>query len=106
MCLTHYVPSFSLQTLVENAVRHAIGSRSEGGSISVRCRCDDGKLSVCVTDNGIGANIGASESLHFGLRSLRERLLAAFGGAAELSADYTLDGFEARFTIPLADDET
>src|SRR5262245_62670055 len=40
------VPSFSIQTLAENAVHHAIAIRPEGGSIWITSRCNNGSLRV------------------------------------------------------------
>src|SRR5262249_31712436 len=76
------VPPFSIQTLAENAVHHAIAIRPEGGSIWITCTCRDGRLHVSVRDNGPGARPEAGESHQFGLRSVRERLVAAVGPAA------------------------
>jgi len=94
------LPPFSIQTLAENAVHHAIAVRSEGGSIWIKCSCNDGRLHVSVRDNGPGRGSDVSESHQFGLRSLRERLVAAFGSSAELRVDSNVTGFEASFIVP------
>jgi sensor histidine kinase YesM len=99
-CRQFNVPPFSIQTLVENAVRHAISIRPEGGSISIRCSCKDGRLSVTVRDDGPGGGMNVGQSHQFGLRSLRERLLSAYGPEAELLIDRTLEGCEASFVVP------
>lgn len=91
---------FSMQTLAENAVHHAISVRPEGGSIWIACHCQDGRLTVTVRDDGPGECAEAPESHQFGLRSLRERLRAAFGPACELSVRRSLHGFEASFAVP------
>jgi signal transduction histidine kinase len=95
-----HVPPFSLQTLAENAVRHAISIRPEGGSIWIECCCRDDSLSVSVRDDGPGSSLDAGQSHHFGLRSLRERLLAAYGPSANLSILSGPEGFEASFKVP------
>ena len=91
---------FSLQTLAENAVRHAISVRPEGGSIWIRGACGEGKLTLTVRDDGPGGGVDNGPSHQFGLRSLRERLVAAFGAAAELRIKSGVDGFEASFDVP------
>jgi two-component system, LytTR family, sensor kinase len=98
------VPPFSMQTLAENAVRHAISIRPEGGSIWINSRCKDGKLSVTVRDDGPGGAPNLHESSQFGLRSLRERLHAAYGAEADLQVRSGPDGFEACFIVPTAPD--
>jgi len=94
------IPPFSMQTLAENAVHHAIAIRPEGGSIWITCSCANGRLEVTVRDNGPGAGLDPAESHQFGLRSLRERLQAAYGRAAELRVHSGVDGFEASFIVP------
>lgn len=96
---------FSLQALAENAVQHAIASRSEGGRIWIRAACRAGRLHVSVRDDGPGRNgasaPGAETSPQFGLRALRERLQAAHGPEAELRTESRADGYEAELIVPL-----
>jgi signal transduction histidine kinase len=99
-CFHFDVPPFSMQTLAENAVRHAISIRPEGGSIWISGSCRDGRLSVTVRDNGPGGGANAGQSHQFGLRSLRERLEAAYGSEAELRVDSTPEGYQANFVVP------
>ena len=94
------LPPFSMQTLAENAVRHAIAVRPEGGSIWIGSSCKEGKLTVIIRDDGPGENQDAGPSHQFGLRSLRERLRAAFGTAADLYVQRRPEGFEARLVVP------
>jgi len=94
------LPPFSIQTLAENAVQHAIAIRPEGGSIWIKCSCSDGRLQVTVRDDGPGHRSDAGASHQFGLRSLRDRLQAAYGYSAELRFHGGVGGFEAGFIIP------
>lgn len=48
------VPSLILQPLVENAIRHGIGPRANGGTISVTIRSHGDKLSIDIVDDGVG----------------------------------------------------
>jgi two-component system sensor histidine kinase AlgZ len=65
------VPSLLLQPLVENAVRHAIAPRQDGGEIAISARRDNGNLCLVVEDDGPGMT-GESEGI--GLTNTRERL--------------------------------
>lgn len=96
---------FSIQTLAENAVRHAISIRPEGGSISISCICRDSQLRISVRDDGPGANLDHGDSSGFGLRSLRERLRSAFGNSADLSVTHGSAGFEVSFEVPLSSED-
>jgi signal transduction histidine kinase len=95
------IPPFSMQTLAENAVRHAISTRPEGGFIWIKCSCQDGGLNVSVRDDGTGVAADPGQSHQFGLRSLRERLRATYGAMADLHLRSGPEGFEARFVVPL-----
>jgi len=94
------VPPFSVQTLAENAVHHAISIRPEGGSIWIRCSYQNDKLRISVRDDGPGVGADPGQSHQFGLRSLRERLRAAYGPSAELTVQDGREGFEASFVVP------
>lgn len=94
------VPPFSMQTLAENAVRHAISVRPEGGSIWITCSCRNGSLNIKVRDDGPGCAAESGPSHQFGLRSLRERLRAAYGPSADLHVQSGAGGFEASFVVP------
>ncbi len=76
-------PPMTLMTLVENAVRHGIDPREEGGRIDVDVRLRDGRCRVRVTDTGLGLAT-AGDGPGTGLSTLRERLRLAFGGEARL----------------------
>jgi signal transduction histidine kinase len=94
------IPPFSIQTLAENAVRHAISVRPEGGSIWIKCSCHDGRLTVSVRDDGPGGGQDNGQSHQFGLRSLRERLRSAYGPSADVCVESTPEGFKASFDVP------
>lgn len=94
------LPAFSLQTLVENAVRHAIAPRPEGGMLAVRAVCADGRLRVTVEDDGPGFSAPAGEA-GLGLRLLRERLAALHGNRAGVElAPRPGGGTRARLDVP------
>lgn len=78
-------PSFALQTLVENAVRHSIANRVEGGRVEIAARLEGGTFLLRVLDDGAGLAAAAESRRGYGLRALKERLEAVYGDAAELA---------------------
>jgi len=98
------VPPFSIQTLAENAVHHAIGVRAEGGSIWISSSCEAGTLRVTVRDDGPGDAGETGTSHQIGLKTLRERLLASFGASALLQVHSGPEGFQAYFEVPAPKD--
>jgi sensor histidine kinase YesM len=101
-------PSFALQTLVENAVRHSISHRVEGGRVEISTRVSDGTFYLRVRDEGAGviaqeSPVGEPPRNGYGLRALRERLEAVYGDAASLtvrSGDGAGSGYEVSITMP------
>lgn len=96
------VPSTCLLTLAENAIKHGIAPRVEGGDIVVRAGPDPdepGLLRLEVADTGAG--MGESSGGGTGLATLRARLAAAHGGAARLSLHLNQPrGLIARVQLP------
>lgn len=99
-CHACSLPPFSLQTLVENAVRHSIAPRAEGGLIEILARAGAAHLDVGVRDDGIGGAGGTSDGTRTGLRALRERLSAVYGGSARLTIGREPSGFFVFFSVP------
>jgi two-component system LytT family sensor kinase len=77
------VPPLILQPLVENAVRHAIVPREEGGLIAITASRDDGWLRLAVEDDGDGAEATAIRPA-IGLTNTRERLRHLYQERSEL----------------------
>ena len=77
------VPTFSLQTLVENSIRHAVASRIDGGAIEIRACSENGELRLEVEDDGPGFSEEAIRPGH-GLDNLQRRIEALFEGRAGL----------------------
>ena len=100
--LASRLPSFALQTLVENAVRHAAAPRIEPTTLSIAARVEDDVLVVVVSDDGPGADVASiAQSPGTGLRRLREQLKWLHGSEAALTlASEPGAGLTARLSIP------
>jgi two-component system LytT family sensor kinase len=99
--LDSIVPSFALQTLVENAVRHAIAPRAEGGHLVVSAQHVAGHLQIKVTDDGRPDSAQSrGEGNGLGLALLQERLAALYGGQARLELHRAADGACAILDVP------
>jgi sensor histidine kinase YesM len=71
-----------LQTLVENAIKHGLEPKAEGGRLEIGAEIIDGQLAVHVLDNGVGFMPKAEGGV--GLANVRERLKALYSDRAEL----------------------
>jgi signal transduction histidine kinase len=85
------VPPFSVQTLVENSVRHAIAPRRAGGELRIRARRAGDGLEVSVWDDGAGFSLEELRPGH-GLENLEARLGALFEGRGRLFLDRPAGG--------------
>ncbi|MCC7497589.1 MAG: histidine kinase [Bryobacterales bacterium] len=80
--LDHSVPSMLLQPLVENSLRHGLGSRVEGGTIRLRSRLRDGRLYLTVEDDGVGipeVKLATLFEQGIGVSNVNARLKVLFG---------------------------
>jgi sensor histidine kinase YesM len=91
------VPTLLLQPLVENAIKHGLEPKIQGGSITVSARRDGDNIVLDVIDSGIGLKDGTG----FGLTQVRERLQSAYGNQATIYLGAGYDGFtRASITFP------
>src|SRR4029078_3437702 len=81
------VPNLILQPLVENALRHAVGTSSGPTTLRVHATRASTRLHLEVEDDGPGLPAGFSidESAGVGLRNTRDRLREIFGAEATFS---------------------
>ncbi len=99
------LPSFALQTLVENAVRHGAAPRVQPTTLRVSATGRADVLSLKVADDGMGASLAdAKQESGTGLRRLRERLHWLYGNEARLGiASEPGMGYAVSLDVPQRD---
>ena len=80
------VPALILQPLIENAVKHGVGSLPGTVEIVVRAQQLQGALQLCVENDYLPGSAAARPGTAIGLRNVRERLQTRFGAAARCEA--------------------
>ncbi len=78
------VPVFVLQPIVENAIKHGILPKPEGGKVYLEAFFENDEIRFCITDTGVGMN---EERLNevltkwpgIGLKNVNERLKLLYG---------------------------
>lgn len=97
------LPPLTVQPIVENAVKHGIMKKEEGGRIKISTEAQGDLVQITVSDDGAGftpegaANDGR---IHVGIENVRERLRAQCGGTLEIKSTPG-EGTAASLILPL-----
>lgn len=99
------LPPMLLQPLVENAIKHALEPKEEGGKVRVRGESihQTNQIRFTIEDNGLGFGANADSSgTGVGLANLRERLQVLYDGAATMDVIDANPGTKVVITLPSA----
>ncbi len=80
--LDAFVPSMLLQPIIENAIRHGLAPKLEGGEIRLATKMQEGRLEIEICDNGMGISperLGEIYHEGIGISNVRERLRLLYG---------------------------
>ncbi|BAH39380.1 MAG TPA: hypothetical protein DGD08_02225 [Gemmatimonas aurantiaca] len=97
--LDFVVPSLTVQPIVENAIRHAVAPRADGGHIALSARFDAESLILTVADDG-PASAAPSGGTGIGLDALHRRLRLLYGTRARVDAIHGTSGFTVTVHVP------
>jgi sensor histidine kinase YesM len=101
------VPPMLLQPLVENAIKHGLENKIEGGRIEVKAFREGEAVVISVIDNGQGLEASAAgdylkHGTGLGVSNVRDRLRALHGGQTTFSLEpNTPQGAIAKLTLPI-----
>lgn len=86
-CCDFSIPALTIQPIVENAIKHGILKREEGGRVKVKIYETDVSYFISVKDNGVGFDVIELEKMnHIGLRNIKSRLEAMCGGILHIES--------------------
>jgi two-component system LytT family sensor kinase len=97
------VPSMLLQPLIENSIKHGISTKIDGGTITLRTSCGNGRLAIEVEDDGVGipeAELPNVFSKGIGVSNVKERLQVLYNQDYRMLID-SLPGRGTRIEIEL-----
>ena len=92
-----------LQPLVENAIKHGLEPKIDGGRITVSAVIDGGMLQIRVDDTGLGFGVATGTAgSGSGLTNVRARLKALYGDASKLTIEQPKQGTRICISVPVA----
>jgi two-component system LytT family sensor kinase len=96
------IPNLTLQPLVENAIKHGISKRAQGGEVRVEAANSDGRLRLSVYNDGPLLETGHPTATDgIGLANLRTRLKLLYGNDFELRLEnFGITGVEVSVSVP------
>ncbi len=98
-----YIPALSLQLLVENAIRHGIMKRAEGGKINIHTKKVNNNIEIKITDNGVGFDPNQpmeSSRSHIGLQNVKYRIENQCSGTLQIESHINR-GTTVTITLPI-----
>jgi hypothetical protein len=97
------IPILSIEPLIENAVKHAIAPKVEGGTVRLRASLEANALHVMVSDTGTGFRAaGQTKSGGVGLENVTRRLQLCYGAESQITIQSDESGSSVSFSIPVS----
>lgn len=96
------LPPLTVQPIVENAIRHGITKKKDGGTVTVSVREQADAICILVEDDGVGFDPGKRKQdgrEHIGIDNVRARLASLCNGKLEICSSPGV-GTTATITMP------
>lgn len=100
-CSDFSLPPLTIQPIAENAVRHGVLKREDGGTVSIHTRETQKSYIIVVEDDGIGVGVvnETDGHSHIGIENVRGRVKALCNGTLELQSEAGI-GTSVTITLP------
>ncbi len=83
------LPALTVQPLVENAVKHGVGKKKGGGTVTIATAQTDAAFVITISDDGVGFDVNEQEAdggNHTGIKNISQRLEAQCGGTLAITS--------------------
>ncbi len=97
------MPVLSLQPIVENAAKHGVLKKEEGGTVFIKTRLEGTNVILTVRDDGVGfdpSTVTNGERMHVGLNNVKNRIEMQCRGALRIESEIGA-GTTVTMTIPM-----
>jgi sensor histidine kinase YesM len=95
------LPPMMIQILVENAIKHGLTPKKEGGEVRIHASRQEGTVTLEVADSGIGMDTSKADG-GFGLVSIQQRLKLMYDNAKMEISGLATGGTQVRIVLPYA----
>lgn len=98
------IPPLVLQPVVENAVKHGICKKEDGGTVTIKVTRENGEIKILVADDGAGFDTSkplSKDKTHVGINNVKHRLATLCGGSLTIES---APGAGTRATILIKED--
>ena len=109
--LDYKVPSFTLQPLVENAIKHGLAPQAQAGTVEIKAEARGSDLVIQIIDDGVGIadnkledilEVGSGQDVGIGLSNVDQRLDKIYGNEYGVEIKSKLNkGTKVIITLPL-----
>ena len=101
------IPPLTVQPIAENAIKHGVNQRPEGGTVKISSYKAEGSAVVVIEDDGVGFDVNKKPDdnrSHVGISNITVRLREMLG--AEVTVESTVgEGTRVTLTIPRKENE-
>ncbi|MEQ1879330.1 MAG: histidine kinase, partial [Bdellovibrionia bacterium] len=94
------IPVLLVQPLVENAIKHGLSEKSEGGEVRVDIHDDNSNLKIIVSDDGVGFGRSTRKGSGTGIENCRSRLSITYGDRAKFAIGTSERGTRCEILFP------
>ncbi len=101
------IPPLTLQPIVENAIKHGVNQRPEGGTVTIKTIETNSYVIISVEDNGVGFDINEKKNdgrSHVGVANIRKRLEEIMGAFIEIKSEVGV-GTTVTIKIPKCEEQ-
>lgn len=104
-CIDFEVPSLTIQTVVENAIRHGISKRKSGGTVTISTKESENNYYIEIYDNGVGVDLTRTPESnkdgrsHIGIENAKKRIESMCFGTLTIDSTPSI-GTTVLITIP------
>ena len=96
------IPALIIQPIVENAIKHGLSKKTNGGTISIKTFDNDAEYLITITDDGVGFDTNSYNkdgNIHIGIENVKKRIESLCSGEFIIESNIN-EGVKVTIIIP------